>query len=229
VMILHGYAMQPSTYMGLAELLARQCRVLIPDLFSGPGRWSADTVVRRLVATLEGHAADQVTLVGHSFGGALELGLATSHPGRVREAVFADTLAMSREWTLAAEALHPVHLAWMATPKAAVDFFRSWVDHPRQLVNAAWWGFTSDRRQQVAALARTGIPCHVLWADRDSLLNRADGERFARDMDATFTVVSGRDGKPVDHDWLYRHPQLAMEHLCRLGLDALAGGGWGVG
>jgi len=224
VMILQGYAMRPSTYVALAERLARHCRVLIPDLFSGPGHWSAASVEQRLVATLDGHAVDQVSLVGHSFGGALELGLATSHPDRVREAVFADTLAMSREWTLAAEALHPVHLAWMATPRAAVDFLRSWLAHPRQLVDAAWWGFTSDRRQQVAALARSGVPCHVLWAERDSLLNRADGELFARDMGATFTVVTGSGAKPVDHDWLYRHPELAERQLRGLGLAALAGG-----
>jgi pimeloyl-ACP methyl ester carboxylesterase len=223
-MILQGYALQPRTYLGVAELLAQRCRVIIPDLFSGPGRWSAGRVEGDLVATADALGLDRVTLIGHSFGGALELCFATSHPDRVQEAVFVDTLAMSREWTLAAEAVHPMHLVWMATPRAAVDFVCSWTSYPLQLAEAAWWGFTSDRRQQVAFMAGSGIACHVMWADRDSLLNRADGELFAHDMGADFTVVSAPDANPVDHDWLYRHPRLAMHHLDKLHLAALAGG-----
>jgi pimeloyl-ACP methyl ester carboxylesterase len=225
VVIMQGYAMQPRTYLKLAELLAPRCRVIIPSLFVGPGRWSDQTVVSDLAGTLDRLGLERVTLIGHSFGGALALEFAAGHAGRVIELVFVDTLAMSREWTLAAEALHPIHLLWMASARAAIDFVHSWATHPRQLVGAAWWGFTSDRRQQVAALAGTDIPRHVLWADRDSLLSRPDGERFAHDLGADFTVVHAEDGAPVDHDWMYRHPRLALAQLERLDLVALRGAG----
>ena len=144
-------------------------------------------------------------------------------PERVVELVFADTLAVSREWVLAREALsHPWRLLGMATPRAAIDFMRSWVEHPRQLVDAAWWGFTSGRSEDIQRIAKAGIPAHVLWANRDSLLNRQDGQEFARELHASFTVVDAPGY--IDHDWMYRHPQLFVEHLDRLGLRVLTPG-----
>jgi pimeloyl-ACP methyl ester carboxylesterase len=219
---MQGFAMQPRTYLGAARLLAERCRVLIPALFAEPGfSWAPERVLDDLEATLDAHGLDQVTMIGHSFGGALELNFAARRPERITELVFVDTLAMSREWTLAVEAVHPVHLLWMATPGAAIDFTTSALTHPLCLVRAAWWGFSSDRRAQVEAISATGIPCHVLWADRDSLLSRSDGESFAADLGADFTVVHGQNRRPVDHDWVYRHPPLLIEHLERIGLRAL--------
>lgn len=221
VVLMQGFAMQPRTYLDVAVLLAERCRVIIPPLFAEPGdTWSAERVLDNLAATIDAYGFEQVTMIGHSFGGALELDFAARHPDRVAELVFVDSLAMSREWTLATEALHPSHLIGMATPRAAVDVAASVLTHPLCLARAAWWGFRSDQRDQVAAIAATDIPCHVLWADRDSLLSRADGASFAHDLGADFTVVHGPEG-PVDHDWLYRHPALAVEHLDRLDLLAL--------
>jgi pimeloyl-ACP methyl ester carboxylesterase len=214
--------MQPRTYRHTAELLADRCRVIIPDLFDGHGRWTAARCLDDLEALLDGKGLDRVTLIGHSFGGAIELELAVRCPDRIVELVFADTLAMSHEWTLAAEAVRPLHLLWMATPRAAIDFLDSWRIHPLQLTWAAWWGFTSDRRQQTATVAARGISSHVLWADRDSLLSHADGQAFARDLGASFTVVHAPDGHRIDHDWMYRHPRLFTDEVERLGLKALS-------
>lgn len=222
LVIMQGFALQPRTYLAVAERLAERCRVIVPALFAEPGgRWSPEAVLADVAATLDALGIDQASMVGHSFGGALQLDFAVSRPERVRELVFVDTLAMSREWTLAAEALHPVHLLWMATPRAAVDFATSALTHPLCLARAGWWGFRSDRRTQVRTIARGGVPRHVLWAERDSLLSRDDGEAFARDMGAGFHVVTGQGVGPVDHDWLYRHPALAVEALERLDLLAL--------
>jgi pimeloyl-ACP methyl ester carboxylesterase len=222
VVIMQGFGLLPRTYLDVAVLLGERCRVLVPSLFAAPrAEWSPNHVLAGLTATLDERELDQVTLIGHSFGGALELLFAAQYPDRVQELVFVDTLAMSREWTLAAEAVHPIHLMWMATPRAAIDFGRLALTHPLCMLRAAWWGFRSDRREQVAKVGASGIRCHVLWANRDSLLSRADGECFARDLDADFTVVEGPNHRPIDHDWIYRHPALFIEHLERLQLKAL--------
>ena len=224
LLLMQGFGLRPRTYLGLAERLAEHCRVVIPALFAEPGAsWSPDRVLEDLAATLDHLGIGAASIVGHSFGGALQLDFAVRNPQRVTELVFVDTLAMSREWTLAAEALHPSHLLWMATPRAAIDFAASVASHPLCLARAGWWGFRSDRRAQVATLSTTDIPRHVLWANRDSLLSRAEGATFARDMGAHFTVVQRPDGGPVDHDWLFRHPDVAFEQLRRLGLHALRG------
>ena len=124
-------------------------------------------------------------LMGHSFGGGIELGFAARYPDRVVEVVFSDTLAVSHEFGLADEVLrHPLGLFHLATPNAAAAFARSWIEHPRQLLGAGWWGFRSDRAGDTEACARAGIPAHVLWANRDSILSRDDGERFAKELNA---------------------------------------------
>jgi pimeloyl-ACP methyl ester carboxylesterase len=223
VVLLHGYAMRPATYGRLADLLASRCRVVIPDLFALRGRWSYSVVLEAFIATLDRLGLERVTLVGHSFGGGIELGFAARFPSRVVELVFSDTLAVSREWGLADEALrHPVRLLRLATPAAAAAFARSWIEHPRQLVEAGWWGFTSGRDGGAEACARAGLPAHVLWANRDSVLSRADGERFARELNASFTVASTPDGRPIDHDWMFQEPELFFAHLQELKLDALS-------
>lgn len=223
VVVLHGYAMRPDTYGRLAALLAPRCRVVVPDLFGFRGPWRYPKVLDGFTATLDRLGLDEVTLIGHSFGGGIELGFASRQPGRVVEAVFSDTLAVSREWGLADEAMrHPLGLLGLATPVAAAAFARSWLTHPRQLVEAAWWGFTSDRDRVSDVCAQDGLLSHVLWANRDSILARRDGERFARELGATFTVASAPDGRPIDHDWMFQEPELFVSHLERLELNALA-------
>ncbi|MGH9019194.1 MAG: alpha/beta fold hydrolase [Acidimicrobiales bacterium] len=223
VVVLHGFAMRPATYRGLVDLLARRCRVYVPDLFAVKGRWSFPRVLEAFVATVDHLGLDRFTLIGHSFGGAVELGFAARHPDRVVELVFSDSLAASREWSLAAEVLHhPVRLVRLATPLAASAFARTCVDHPRQIVGAAWWGFTSGRETDSEAVARAGIASHVLWANRDSILARADGALFAEELHATFTVASGFDGRAFDHDWMFQQPAEFYAHLEGLKLTALS-------
>jgi pimeloyl-ACP methyl ester carboxylesterase len=221
VVILHGYGMRPSTYAGTAELLAQSCRVVIPDLFAVPAPWRYDDVVDRLRATLDALDLDRVSMIAHSFGGGIELGFAARHSERVTELVFSDTMAVSAEWGLADEALrHPFGLLRLATTQAASAFATQWIAHPRQLVEAAWWGFRSRRLGDIDAVATARIPCHVLWANRDSILPRSDGRRFAERLHATFVVARSADG-PVDHDWMFQDPALFVEHLRLLGLRCL--------
>ncbi len=224
LVLLHGFAMRPAVYRPLADLLATRCRVLVPDLFAVHGRWRYSKVVDALCETLDHLGLDGVSLLGHSFGGGIELGFASRWPDRVVELVFSDTLAASREWTLAHEVLrHPIALLRLATPNAASAFVRTSVDHPRQLVGAAWWGFTSGRETDAKEVARAGIPAHVLWANRDSILNGSDGRRLAHELHATFTVASAPDGRPMDHDWMFQEPDVFFDHLLDLGLKALSG------
>ena len=223
VVLLHGYAMRPATYRRLVDLVASRCRVVVPDLFAIRGSWRYPAMLDAFTATLDRLGLEKVTLLGHSFGGGIELGFASRFPGRVVELVFSDTLAVSREWGLADEALrHPIGLLRLATPMAAAAFTRSWIEHPRQLIDAGWWGFTSGRDGAVEACAHAGLPAHVLWANRDSVLARPDGERFARELNATFTVASAPDGRPIDHDWMFQEPDLFYAHLEELKLKAFA-------
>jgi pimeloyl-ACP methyl ester carboxylesterase len=222
VVLLHGYAMRPATYQPLADLLASRCRVVIPDLFAFRGRWSYAEVLGAFTAALDRLGLERVTLLGHSFGGGIELGFASRYPGRVVELVFSDTLAVSRQLGLADEALrHPIRVLRLATPSATSAFARSWTTHPRQMIDAGWWAFTSGRDDGCDEVVRAGLSAHVLWANRDSVLSRRDGERFARELNGSFTVASAPDRRPIDHDWMFQEPDLFFAHLEELKLNAL--------
>jgi pimeloyl-ACP methyl ester carboxylesterase len=224
VVMLPGFALSPELYRRTAELLARRgrCRVVIPDLYRVPGGWDYDTILVRLQCTLDARDMERVTMIAHSFAGGIQLGFATRWPGRVLELVFADTLAVSREWPLAREATrHPFRLLRMATPNAAAAFSWSVLTHPREVLQAGWWGFTSDRGSGIDAIAAHRLPAHVLWANRDSLLSQSDGRAFAHELGASFDVVRVPDGRPVDHDWMYRQPELFVAQLAELHLAAL--------
>lgn len=222
MLLLHGFAMTPTVYEATAALLAERAHVsvVMPWLFALPGTWSADRAFDGLSALVDELDGDQVSIIGHSFSGGLELGLASQHPERVAELVFADTLGVSREWHLAGEFFrHPVGILRMATLPAAAAFAWSVSRHPDQLARAGWWGFIRDGRPAAAAVRGAGIPCHVLWADRDTLLSRSDGEDFARDLGATFTLAQSSGAEVADHDWVFRHPGLFVDRLEGLGLS----------
>jgi pimeloyl-ACP methyl ester carboxylesterase len=137
--------------------------------------------------------------------------------------VFSDTLAAAHEWQLAGEALrHPVRLLRLATPLAASSFAHTTWHYPRQLMAAGWWAFRSSRDEVSARVAAAGIPAHVLWANRDSILSRADGQAFARELQASFTVAEAPDHRVLDHDWMFQKPELFVSHLQALGLAALS-------
>ena len=101
LVLLHGFAMRPATYGRLADLLASRCRVVVPDLFDVSGRWRYTKVIDSLTAALHHLGLERFSLLGHSFGGGIALGLAQQHPDCVVELVLSDSLAVDREWQLA--------------------------------------------------------------------------------------------------------------------------------
>jgi pimeloyl-ACP methyl ester carboxylesterase len=223
VLLLHGFGLSPRLYRRSAEELAArgQVRVVVPSLYDVAGPWTPESALAHLMITLDQHGLERVTAIGHSFGGCFQLGLAAACPERLVELVFCDTLAWTRQWDLARQALRPANLFLLATAGAAVDFAHTWLTHPSQMVQAAWHGFVGDHRPQVAAVAQSGIRSHVLWAERDTLLQRTEGRKFASRLGASFEVISPRPGgKTVDHNWMYRCPQLFVDHMERLGLRA---------
>jgi pimeloyl-ACP methyl ester carboxylesterase len=221
LVLLHGFAMKPETYLPLARILGTKARIIIPAIFELQGAWTFRRALAKVQATLDYLDIDKFSLLGHSFGGGLELGLACEIPERVVECVFGDTLGMEERFGLAEEATsHPLGLLHMATPPATKAFFESIIGHPVQMLAAAMWGFTSDREPYIRCVVANRIPCHVLWASRDSLLARSDGEQFARSLHATFNVASEAG---VDHDWMFDDPELFAEHLYRLGLQVFGG------
>jgi pimeloyl-ACP methyl ester carboxylesterase len=220
VALLPGFGLTPVLYATAASGIAGigRARVIVPELYRVRARWQLTGLVERLDATIDHLGIDRLTIIGHSFSGGIELAYALRRPERIVELVFVDTLAVSRELPLARETLrHPSRLLRMATPSVATAFLGTALRHPRRLAGAAWFGFTSGRDDGAEEVARLGLRAHVLWANRDSLLRRTDGCQFAREMNASFSVVNS--SSPVDHDWPFRYPDLFVNELRALDLS----------
>ena len=94
VVCLHSNASTSAQWRGLSEALANRFRVLAVDAY-GAGKspeWPAERPLRledevALVSTIFRHAGDSFHLVGHSYGAAVALKLATLYPQRVRSLV----------------------------------------------------------------------------------------------------------------------------------------------
>lgn len=218
VLLFHGFAMRPELYASTASCIATSGRTVIcPDLFSLRGAWHAESVVKAIAETAERLGCQQALMVAHSFGGGPQLDLAVAYPELVGSLVFADTLGLSREMKLAREAAHPTTLIRLATREASLSFARSALEHPVRLARAAWWGFSSDREDRASLIARRGVACYVIWAERDTLLPRSEGEGFARSLGASFHILSGEGVGPIDHDAMFRHPQQFVQKLAQIG------------
>ncbi|MCU1443287.1 MAG: Epoxide hydrolase, partial [Cryobacterium sp.] len=96
VLLLHGVPETASAWKGLAPRLAKDRRVLAPDLpglggssYTGP--YDVPSLVAELAALVESEAPGQkIDVVGHDWGGSLALALAGARPDLVRRLVVAN-------------------------------------------------------------------------------------------------------------------------------------------
>jgi len=221
VVFLHGFALHPDTYRATRVRLAAQATVVTPALFRLDGRWSYERVLGLVIDGLQPFGSAQLTVIGHSFGGGLALGIAARHPGRVRRLVLVDSLGLTSRWDLARDACLDTRFLRMVSARAVRDFVGSWWHSPSTVARAGWWAFSCDKDDEVRAVREAGVATSVVWAADDSLLPVAQGRAFARRLGASFHAVAGA-GRLLEHDWVYRHPDLFVATLAKLGLLARA-------
>ena len=104
VVLLHGNPTSSYLWRNVIPELTGQARCLAPDLI-GMGRSGKPDIAYRfadharyLDAWFEELEVDDVTLVGHDWGGALGFDWASRHPGRVRAIAFMETIVRPLTW-----------------------------------------------------------------------------------------------------------------------------------
>lgn len=224
LVLLHAFALDPPAYQGAIDRLAPAHRVVAPWwLRVADGTWTLDRALAGLHDLLDVVAPDgPVTLVGHSFGGALGLAFAARWPHRVAHLALADSLAVAPSRRDLARIAVPgrQYLALTSLPGASA-FFRSVSRYPRNVGRAGWWGFTVRLDDSIREVVRARVPSTVLWAQEDSLLPVRWGAALARALGARFFPVPTPDGgRRVDHDWPFRHPALFVDTLTRVRVAA---------
>jgi 3-oxoadipate enol-lactonase len=94
--LLHGQPGDRHDWDGVVSSLADRCRVLVPDrpgygATGGPAGGPAANA-DAVAALLDLRGLERVTVVGHSWGGAIALELALRHPARVRALVLVSSV-----------------------------------------------------------------------------------------------------------------------------------------
>jgi pimeloyl-ACP methyl ester carboxylesterase len=213
LLLLHGFGLSPVTYLRTIDELARAGRVVAPWLRCSDAPWDFDRLVDDVADTLDASGIERARVVGHSFGGAVAIGLTARYPERVRELVAADCLGISPGLVeISRRALHRRSLS-LATFAAVRDVTTYAVRSPRELASAAWWGFRCDLVEAAQAVAASTVPRSVLWAEDDALLPAWLGRRTAELLGSDFHLVPSTEGRRVNHDWPYRHPRLFADHV----------------
>ena len=213
-----GFGLGPHTYKRTAEALADRWTVYVPSIFRLGRRWEADAVLDALDALAGDARLQDLTLVGHSFGGGTALGWAARRPELVRRLVLVDSLALTPTWGLARNFFWGSRFWRMVSLRAALDFLRV---PPLDLARAGWWGFRAHRSEAVAAVVDSGVDTAVVWAGRDTLLAQRDGAELARALHARHVVVDPPDDD-LGHVWVFRRPELFRRVMGELAGEAEA-------
>jgi pimeloyl-ACP methyl ester carboxylesterase len=215
LVLLPGFGLSPLAYLRVVDRLAATHRILVPWVWGAEQRWSYDTVVDAVVATLDAQQVERAALVGHSMGGAVALGVAAAAPARASALVLVDALALSPgRARLARLGLQGRHIRTFATMATARDFVLWAARRPGDVVATALWGWSCHLADAAATVRAAGVPRSVLWAEDDTLLPLPLGEELAGALDAPLRVASGRSPQErVEHDWVYRHPRFFARQL----------------
>ena len=215
LVLLPGFGLSPLAYLRVVDRLAPRHRVLVPWVWGSEQRWSYDTVVEAVVATLDAKEVERAALVGHSMGGAVALGVAAAAQDRTSALVLVDALALSPgRRRMARLGLQGRHLRTFATLATARDFVGWAARRPGDVVATALWGWSCHLADAAAAVRAAGVPRSVLWGEDDTLLPLSIGEELAGALDTPLLVASGRSPEErVEHDWVYRHPTFFAHQL----------------
>jgi pimeloyl-ACP methyl ester carboxylesterase len=233
LVFLHGWALSDRTYRRSLEPLARKgFTVLAPSLpgFGGSaelpaddrtlaayGRWVRDFLDDRGIG-------EPVTLVGHSFGGAVAIKTAHDHPGLVSRLVLVNaiggatwsqdgTLRMSDrplgDWGvhLGAE-LVSVRGLTRLLPVVAHDALVHAVLRPGVLWRVGALARQADLGPDLEELKRRRLPIAVLWGREDKVVPWACAESLIKALgDPDVRTVPGH------HGWIISDPDRFAELL----------------
>lgn len=227
VLFLHGWGLSVRSYADALPLIAATgSRVIAPALpgfgRSDPleGEYTFEALVAWVIELLDTlDLRESIAVVGHSFGGAVAVALASQHPGRVRSLVLVNSIGGSVwkqghrgersladrpwwDWGLRLPGEFSSRDYRRVLPVVARDLVANALSNPRALRRAAELARSADLRAELRELAERGLPVSILWGSEDRVV-----------PEATFLAMCEAAGAPGDiiadagHSWLLADPQ----------------------
>ncbi|MGV9664713.1 alpha/beta fold hydrolase [Nocardia niigatensis] len=228
VVLLHGFGLANRTYRAaLEQLSGRGMRVYAPTMpgFGGTGelptsRTSMHGYASWVAAFIRAAGiTEPVTLIGHSFGGAVAIMTAYESPSLVGRLVLVNSVggsawvngrgtvvAMAQrplwDWGLHLQAdILPVPEMTRVLPIILRDGVPAAMSHPQAFWRAAKLVRTANLTAELAELGSRGLPITIVWSNADNVIPEAATETLqaAHEEIRTITV----EGK---HCWLLADP-----------------------
>jgi len=210
VLLIHGLGASAEIWLKNVPALARDFRVLVPDLV-GFGQsdkpdvaYSPEFLVRFLADFMEVLEIDTVHLAGHSLGGGLALDFAFTFPRRVRSLALIDSAGFGRDitWTLRLVTV-PVlgEILTIPTKWSVQYFFEKAVADPGSVPEDfidLYWGYARAPGARRAFLTVLRSLCTVRGARKD-LLDTVHARLSS--LTVPVLIIWGRDDRllPVHH------------------------------
>lgn len=237
VLFLHGWALGTRAYRRpLRRLIRRGCRIYAPALpglggtadlaphartVAGYGWWAA-----RFLASVG--VSEPVIVIGHSFGGAVAIGMAHSQPDLVQYLVLLNAVGGGRWSGLVGDsrpladrplwdwAMHFAREAAVATTDVKAirsvvpEVVGNLVRNPMGVWRSAHMARRANLTAELAWLRSRRIPVLALTSDADSVIPQAAFEALCAAIGTDGHVVAGR------HSWLLTDPDSMGEVLANV-------------
>jgi pimeloyl-ACP methyl ester carboxylesterase len=222
LVFLHGGGVDSLTYSKLLKLLAEQYRIIAIDLpgfgksSAPPTRWNYHQYAQHLNHLITDLKLKHITLLGHSFGGAVALQLAAIQP-QIKHLVIIDGAILPISCSL------PLFFFRFSVTKTLTDL-RLYRNLPL-LIHAgrAFTLGTSRHLSKLPQMLPTIVHClrHpapipknlavktiVLWADQDELFPATWAAQIAQQI-----PNAKHHHLPGNHDWILFQPNLILPYL----------------
>jgi long-chain acyl-CoA synthetase len=199
IVFLHGFGGQATQWQFQLQKFSLENRVIALDL-PGHGRsdpldsnYSMEEVVKILDSALAGLEVDMpVTLVSHSFGGAIATEYTLHHPERVERMVLAAAAGEYR--------LNPLYRLAFHLPNAllrvASFFTRNWLGASPDVLKS-WYVDNLTGWKGWDLFPQINLPVMVIRGHRDRVLEKPAYERVARSIPGADEVDIGASGHMV--------------------------------
>ena len=234
IVFLHGWALSDRAYRRSLQELERRGHVVLAPALPGfgdtpplpPGDTTLAGYAAWVVDFLDRSGVDlPVTLVGHSFGGAVAIKCAHDHPDRVARLVLVNSIGgatWSDDGRPRAMADRPlgdwgVHLGaellsyrglTRVLPVVLGDALTHAVRNPRAVWRAGGLARRADLAAELDVLRQRGTPVAIVWGREDRVIPWACAESLIAALgDPHVVTVRG------DHGWLIDDPDRFVDVL----------------
>jgi len=232
LLVLHGWGQTLEIMRPLGTRLANQRPVHLIDLpgfgqSPWPGAdWGTYEYAQRLIAYLDERGLDQISVLGHSFGGRIGLQLASHWPARIHTLVLVASAGLPPRRTRAKRirigAVRTLGRLLALVPGSAGESLRGWHRTrfgSRDYRNAGVLRktfiktVTEDQTDNASAIRQ---PTLLLWGERDTETPVDMAERLHQLIaDSSLVILPGRDHYPFAGSDVHACAEIVNEFLSK--------------